>query len=115
MPVFKDEKTNKWYAMVRFTDWQGQRRQKCKRGFATHRDALEWEKVFQMQMTSDMDTSFEAFVELYRAERQPRLKQTTWMTKENIINSKISRSASFAECMMRHIYRKPCFLFMCEP
>ncbi len=34
MPVFKDEKTNKWYAMVRFTDWQGQRRQKCKRGFA---------------------------------------------------------------------------------
>ena len=28
MPVFKDEKTNKWYAMVRFTDWQGQRRQK---------------------------------------------------------------------------------------
>ncbi len=45
MPVFKDEKTNKWYAMVRFTDWQGQRRQKCKRGFAMRRDALEWEKV----------------------------------------------------------------------
>ena len=22
MSVFKDEKTNKWYAMVRFTDWQ---------------------------------------------------------------------------------------------
>ena len=29
MSVFKDEKTNKWYAMVRFTDWQGQRKQKC--------------------------------------------------------------------------------------
>lgn len=40
MSVFKDEKTNKWYAMVRFTDWQGQRKQKCKRGFATRRDAL---------------------------------------------------------------------------
>ena len=49
MSVFKDEKTNKWYVMVRFTDWQGQRKQKCKRGFATRRDALEWEKVFQMQ------------------------------------------------------------------
>ena len=81
MPVFKDEKTNKWYAMVRFTDWQGQRKQKCKRGFATRRDALEWEKVFQMQTTSDLDMSFEAFVEMYKAERQPRLKQTTWMTK----------------------------------
>ena len=89
MPVFKDEKTNKWYAMVRFTDWQGQRKQKCKRGFVTRRDAQEWEKVFQMQMSSDMDMSFEAFVELYKAERQPRLKQTTWMTKEHIINTKI--------------------------
>ena len=89
MSVFKDEKTNKWYAMVRFTDWQGQRKQKCKRGFATRRDALEWEKVFQMQTTSDMDMSFETFVELYKAERQPRLKQTTWMTKEHIINTKI--------------------------
>ena len=75
MPVFKDEKTNKWYAMVRFTDWQGQRKQKCKRGFATRRDALEWEKVFQMQTTSDLDMSFEAFVELYKAERQPRCHQ----------------------------------------
>ena len=89
MSVFKDEKTNKWYAMVRFTDWQGQRKQKCKRGFATRRDALEWEKMFQMQTTSDLDMSFEAFVELYKAERQPRLKQTTWMTKEHIINTKI--------------------------
>ena len=52
MSVFKDEKTNKWYAMVRFTDWQGQRKQKCKRGFATRRDALEWEKVFQITMRS---------------------------------------------------------------
>ena len=57
MSVFKDEKTNKWYAMVRFTDWQGRRKQKCKRGFATRRDALEWEKVFQMQTTSDLDMS----------------------------------------------------------
>ena len=89
MSVFKDEKTNKWYAMVRFTDWQGQRKQKCKRGFATRRDALEWEKMFQMQTTSDLDMSFEAFVELYKAERRPRLKQTTWMTKEHIINTKI--------------------------
>ena len=62
MSVFKDEKTNKWYAMVRFTDWQGQRKQKCKRGFATRRDALEWEKVFRMQTTSDLDMSFRADV-----------------------------------------------------
>ena len=88
MPVYKD-KNGTWYVMTRCDDWQGQRKQKCKRGFATRRDALEWEKVFQMQTTSDLDMSFEAFVELYKAERQPRLKQTTWMTKEHIINTKI--------------------------
>ena len=89
MSVHKNEKNGTWYVMVRYTDWQGNYKQKCKRGFATRRDAQEWEKVFQMQMSSDMDMSFEAFVELYKAERQPRLKQTTWMTKEHIINTKI--------------------------
>ena len=67
MSVFKDEKTNKWYAMVRFTDWQGQRKQKCKRGFATRRDALEWEKVFRMQTTSDLDMSFRTDVRAAQA------------------------------------------------
>ena len=34
MPVYKD-KNGTWYAMVRYEDWQGQRKQKCKRGFVT--------------------------------------------------------------------------------
>ena len=44
MPVYKDEKNGRWYAMVRYEDWKGQRKQKCKRGFATKREALEWER-----------------------------------------------------------------------
>jgi len=38
MPVYKD-KNGTWYAMVRYEDWQGQRKQKCKRGFVTKREA----------------------------------------------------------------------------
>lgn len=48
MPVFKDEARGTWYVMVRYQDWTGERKQKCKRGFATKREAQEWERSFQM-------------------------------------------------------------------
>lgn len=44
MPVFKDEARGTWYVMVRYQDWTGERKQKCKRGFATKREAQEWER-----------------------------------------------------------------------
>ena len=50
--------------MVRYRDWTGERKQKCKRGFSTKREAQEWERSFQMQTAADMDMTFEAFVEL---------------------------------------------------
>ncbi len=33
--------------MVRYQDWTGERKQKCKRGFATKREAAQWEQEFQ--------------------------------------------------------------------
>ena len=65
MPIYKDEKNGRWYAMVRYEDWKGQRKQKCKRGFTTKREALEWERTFQQQNAGDLDMTFEAFCELY--------------------------------------------------
>ena len=47
--------------MVRYQDWTGERKQKCKRGFATKREAQEWERSFQMQTSGDLDMTFEAF------------------------------------------------------
>ena len=32
--------------MVRYNDWQGNAKQKCKRGFATKREAVQWEREF---------------------------------------------------------------------
>lgn len=60
MPVFKDEARGTWYVMVRYQDWTGERKQKCKRGFATKREAQEWERSFQMQTSGDLDMTFEA-------------------------------------------------------
>lgn len=40
MPVYKD-KNGSWYVMTRCDDWQGKRKQKCKRGFKTKREAQD--------------------------------------------------------------------------
>ena len=61
MPVFKNEDNGTWYVMARYVNWKGERRQKCKRGFATKKEAQEWERMFQLQNASDLDMSFEAF------------------------------------------------------
>ncbi|MBS5197238.1 MAG: Arm DNA-binding domain-containing protein, partial [Clostridiales bacterium] len=89
MPVFKNESNGTWYVMARYVNWKGERKQKCKRGFATKKEAQEWERRFQLQNSSDMDMSFEAFTELYIRDMKSRLKENTWLTKEHIIRTKI--------------------------
>ena len=63
MPVFKNESNGTWYVMAKYVNWKGERKQKCKRGFATKKEAQEWERMFQLQNSSDMDMSFEALPE----------------------------------------------------
>ena len=53
MPVFKNEGNGTWYVMARYVNWKGERKQKCKRGFATKREAQEWERKFQLQNSAD--------------------------------------------------------------
>lgn len=89
MPVFRNESNGTWYVMTRYVDWQGNHKQKCKRGFKTKREALEWERVFHLQQSADMDMSFESFVDIYRNDIRSRIKETTWLTKVNIIDKKI--------------------------
>ena len=89
MPVFKNEDNGTWYVMARYVNWKGERKQKCKRGFATKKEAQEWERMFQLQNSSDLDMSFEAFTELYIRDVKNRLKENTWLTKEHIIRTKI--------------------------
>ena len=89
MPVFKNEGNGTWYVMARYVNWKGERKQKCKRGFATKREAQEWERKFQLQNSADLDMDFEAFTELYVNDVKNRLKENTWLTKEHIIRTKI--------------------------
>lgn len=40
MPAYKNKENNSWYVVTQYTDWTGERKQKCKRGFSTRREAL---------------------------------------------------------------------------
>ena len=89
MAIYKDNTTNTWRSVIRFTDWQGNRKQTQKRGFQTKREAQAWEREQLNKTKADLDMTFESFVEIYSEDRKSRLKENTWLTKEHIIQTKI--------------------------
>ena len=88
MAIYKNNKGT-WYVMIRYQDWTGARKQKCKRGFATRKEAADWELQFKLQKKASLDMTMESFCALYEEDVRPSLKQSTWLTKENIIQKKI--------------------------
>lgn len=89
MSVHKNEKNNTWYVMIRYDDWKGDQHQKCKRGFKSKKEVQDWERSFKLQSAADLDMTFAAFCELYEKDIHPRLKASTWETKDNMIRKKL--------------------------
>ena len=89
MAVYKEDKTNTWRVIYRYTDWNGERKQTQKRGFKTKREAQAWEHEQLNKKNADLDMKFKSFVELYTADVKTRLKENTWATKEHIIRTKL--------------------------
>ncbi len=88
MGAYKD-KNGTWYAQFRFTNWKGEPDRKTKRGFATKREALDWERDFLTQSSGNLEMTFEAFYELYKKNMKERIKLSTWNMKESVIEGKI--------------------------
>ena len=57
MPAYKDNKTGKWFCKFYYTDWQGNNRQKWKRGFATKKEALTYERDFLERQFATRDNT----------------------------------------------------------
>lgn len=89
MAVYKEEKTNTWRVLYRYTDWNGERKQSQKRGFKTKREAQAWEREQLNKLGGDLDMSFKSFVQHYTEDMQARIKENTWATKEHIIQTKL--------------------------
>lgn len=89
MAVYKEEKTNTWRVIYRYTDWNGERKQSQKPGFKTKREAQAWEREQLNKLGGDLDMNFKSFVEHYSEDMQTRLKENTWETKKHIIDKKL--------------------------
>ena len=88
MAIYKND-NGTWYVMIRYQDSTGARKQKCKRGFSTRKEAADWELQFKLQKKASVDMTMESFCIMYEEDVRPSLKQSTWLTKENIIQKKI--------------------------
>lgn len=89
IPAYKDKKRGTWYASFYFTDWQGHRKKKIKRGFARQKDAKAFEEEFLKQGARSCDMTFASMVELYLQDMEPRLKATTMQNKRYLIDGKL--------------------------
>ena len=89
MSAYKDQKTGKWYVFFYYRNWQGENKGKTKRGFATKREALEWERNFKLKQSENLDMTMNEFYKLYEEDMKPKLKLNTWLTKKHIIKGKV--------------------------
>lgn len=89
MSAYQDSRTNKWYVKLRYKDWTGKRKETTKRGFCTKREAKAWEMDFHRLQSGSQNMIFSDFVTMYERDMQPRLKESTWETKSDIIRTKL--------------------------
>ncbi|MBR0451311.1 MAG: site-specific integrase [Oscillospiraceae bacterium] len=89
MPTYKDKKNGTWYVVCQYTDYKGVSKQKCKRGFGTRREAIQWETDFSLQQDASMDMKMSEFIDIYLTAMKPRLKQSSYEVKCQVIEAHI--------------------------
>lgn len=93
MPAYKytlkDGKTTKWYANFYYSNWIGEKKHVCKRGFKTQREAKEYERNFLDQQIKSCDILFSSLTENYLDDMSHRLKPTTIENKKSLIYGKL--------------------------
>ena len=89
MPAYKQKDKNTWYVKFRYKDWTGQTKWVTKRGFATKREALQWETEFNLKNSGSVDMTFADFAKVYEENMRPRLREGTRARKENTLQKQI--------------------------
>lgn len=90
MSATKDGDTGRWMSQIRVTDWTGKTIHKKKRGFATKKEALQWERDFISQSTGSLGMTFGDFISLYVKDMEHRLKPSTVASKKWLIDLKVT-------------------------
>lgn len=89
MAVSKDSEKGTWTSQIWVEDWQGKKKHKKKRGFATKKEALEWEQSMQLASKTDMNMKLADFVDIYFRDKEGELKQRTVRNKKYMIEHHI--------------------------
>ena len=89
MSVYRDEERGTWYVQASYYDSHGARHRTTKRGFATKREAQTWERNFVALHEGSLTMTLASFWEVYAQDRKPRVRESTWATKEHIVRDKI--------------------------
>ena len=92
MPAYKYTLSNGrtlWYANFYYTDWMGNKKHICKRGFKTQREAKTYEEDFLYKQVVRCDIPFKALVGHYLEDVGHRLRSSTIENKRYIIDTKI--------------------------
>ena len=84
MPAYKDSKTGTWFVTFYCKDWTGENKQIKKRGFATKREALDYERNYKIRQENNLDMIFGEFWKLYTEDVKNYVKLNTWLTKEHM-------------------------------
>ena len=90
MAVSKDIEKGTWTSQVWVEDWQGKKKHKKKRGFATKKEALEWEHSILLAAKADMNMKLADFVDLYFRDKETELKARTVRNKRYMIEQHVA-------------------------
>lgn len=86
MGVYKDKVRGTYFVKTYYTNWQGEKKQKLKRGFKLQRDAKEWERNFLEQFATSPDITFQSLYDKYKRFKENRVKASTLETQCNAID-----------------------------
>ena len=78
MPAYKDSKTGTWFVKFYCKDWTGENKQIKKRGFATKREALDYERNYKIRQENNLDMTFGEFWKLYSEDVKKYVKLNTY-------------------------------------
>lgn len=90
MSVNRDKKRGTWTVEAWYRNSLGERHKKTKRGFASKKEAVAWERNFLASCNERVEITVEAFVKtMYTRDVYPRLRVGTKLTKDAIIDKYI--------------------------
>ncbi|MBQ7584575.1 MAG: site-specific integrase [Lachnospiraceae bacterium] len=89
MSVYRDKKRGTYLVSIIYQDDTGARLRKVRRGFASRKDALLWEKKFLDEHNGRSRMLFGDLTEIYFRDMENRLKLSTVNTKRYVVNAKI--------------------------